>query len=380
MSQKPASLCMACKQYASHDLYVKQKLAHFSRRLDALNALNASTLRCIAVPGWEVNLTLSADSGNITLNATYRGSALKQTHKHKADSVVKLIQHVVQLHQPMLLPELRQLQDRRSSFFVSINDFQAEDRGSPLPLLERCTTVSSTAGVPIPDYTFNDYQEARSSNSDGRWQALLSILLNFAASNNVTQRQPKLTWRGSANQPHFIWTLPLEHRHRRTHAVAQLMQHRGRLERAGIKVDVQGGHLNWSQQCTSRYLLHLDGYSYSASLKYKLACGAVILRVTGGNLLHRGGRRFEPPLEWFEAVAPLTNVTIPILANMSDMEAKLLDIHENPSRLKALSTAATNYAQMHLSPDAVMCYLAVVLRTNIRLFGRWKRMCGRSDT
>lgn len=33
------------------------------------------------------------------------------------------------------------------------------------------------------------------------------------------------------------------------------------------------------QQCGARYLLHLDGNAYSASLKYKLACRSLVIVV-----------------------------------------------------------------------------------------------------
>ena len=373
---------MACAASSHYDAYVHHKLAVFVHRLAALNA-SKSKRRCRAVRGWDLNVTLIVAAGDIAVNASYSGQALASAHRHKADGVVELIERATRHHNRMLLGELLQLPNQRSSLFISINDFQSDDHGAHLPLLERCTTASSTAGVPIPDSTFARNHEARSSGDEGRWANVLSSLLRVAASRNTTRRLAKLTWRGEPrNQPTFLSELPIEHRRRRGHALRHVLQQRAQLAEAGIAVDVQGTpsttherHLSWPQQCISRYLLHLDGFSYSASLKYKLACGAVVLRVEGGNLLHRGGQQFEPPLEWFEAVHPLTSATIPVPANFSGWVEHLLRVHQDEERREALSTAAAEYARTHLSTDAVACYLASVLRAYLRLYGQWVRVC-----
>ena len=389
---------MACAASTRYEAYVEQKLAHFAHRISAVNSSKSKRRSCRAVRGWDLNVTLRAATDGIAVLASYSGQALAEAHRHKAEGVVQLIERAAYQHKLMLLAELFRLPNRRSSFYVSINDFQSDEQGAHLPLLERCTTASATAGVPIPDSTFASNHEARSSGGEGHWASVLSSLLRVAASKNTTRRLPRLTWRGEVrNQPTFLSELPLEHRRRRGYALREVLQQRARLAQAGIAVDVQGtsplsashvrwnaretghalqGHLSWPQQCASRYLLHLDGFSYSASLKYKLACGAVVLRVSGGNLLHRGAQQFEPPVEWFEAVHPLANATVPLLANLSGWVDELLRVNADEARREALSTAAANYARRHLSPDAVTCYMATVLRAYMRLYGKWEAVCG----
>ena len=120
------------------------------------------------------------------------------------------------------------------------------------------------------------------------------------------------------NEPAYKTDLPLMHRFRRSRML-QLIERQSRLAALGVQVDV--GHVKGKQgfnfvgmmqrfnrqpvdihtQCRSRYQLHVDGFS-AAALKYRLACGAVILRVTGGNSV---AHKLEVPIEWFEAVQPL---------------------------------------------------------------------------
>ena len=100
---------------------------------------------------------------------------------------------------------------------------------------------------------------------------------------------PRLAWRPSATpKQRAACSAPLASHERwsdRGSETALPPPSPGRLTLGSRHVTPPAGRanfLNLSSQCASRYLLHLDGNAYSAGLKYKLACGSLVLKVHSG--------------------------------------------------------------------------------------------------
>ena len=133
--------------------------------------------------------------------------------------------------------------------------------------------------------------------------------------------------------------------------------------------------VDWPTLCRSRYMLHLDGYSYAAALKYRLACGAIVLRVPGGNSI--GGQVVEAPIEWFEAATPMRPGVeyVPIWPNMSNLMDEVRELERDPERAQGISNAAVGYTSRALSPASVSSYMAELLHAYALFFSTWQRSC-----
>ncbi|GAX76443.1 hypothetical protein CEUSTIGMA_g3888.t1 [Chlamydomonas eustigma] len=114
-----------------------------------------------------------------------------------------------------------------------------------LPAFATCADEERT-DIPVPDFTFEDYPEAGYANTS--FWAIKELLhhkdsmghqQNGTDSENLGLKTDVVdTGFVTSNQKDFVWL---------------------------------------DRQCTYRYLLHTAGFSYSAGLKYKLACGSVLL-------------------------------------------------------------------------------------------------------
>ena len=124
--------------------------------------------------------------------------------------------------------------------------------------------------------------------------------------------------------------------------------------------------LNLSSQCASRYLLHLDGNAYSAGLKYKLACGSLVLKV------HSGFDEFYypglVPNEHFVPVKAVPNKHVE--RRMVPELLRLLEEAESPAgaaRARRIAAAGQRFVREQLSEQGISCYWYVLLRHYVLL-------------
>eukprot|EP00966_Prymnesium_polylepis_P076064 1763593-Prymnesium_polylepis.2 len=267
--------------------------------------------------------------------------------------------------------------------YLSFNDWtitHIQRFQSLLPLGEMCTVPSAVAGIPIPDWSFVEYPNINARREGIRntsWTALWSALQEqyFGAPPEAT-RDPVVRWRGRKTQPVFWKDAPLEIRIRRSIAGAHLSEPNATAALAvlGISNDVkiEREWMGWKDMCRALYQLHVDGYTNAYSLKYRLACGATMLRIEGGNWV---GRTTEVPTEWYEAVTPLEPGVhyLPVFANFSN----LVDQVVRTSRQDAgrIAQHAASYAKHHLSPDAVHCFKSTFITMYAKFYERYSRFC-----
>ena len=144
-------------------------------------------------------------------------------------------------------------------------------------------THPNTFDVPAPDYTFHKYHETGRQDS---WDSTRRAIGAAAAARSPwRERQPVLLWRGTTRSGRASqWEA-------RARAVAAVQRLAPRLAQQGVTVDLvdtgwgvdlrRHGVLSREAQCNARFLLHVRGTTYSASLRYQLACGSPVAAVLG---------------------------------------------------------------------------------------------------
>jgi hypothetical protein len=387
-----------------HQQYIDERLRPYHSRLSLSS--DSHRLKKVCMPyGWHFRVAIAARVAPADhaqprhrqvydVAATFAGDALKPRHRHKANGMLELLLQALReqlrrgngLHQ-----RVASLPNGTMVLFYQISDFPYFEAGL-LPVVEMCTAHESSGGVPTPDFTFWSYPSVKSKTLDRtEWPVVLKRLGQLHASLGAN-RTSMLTWRGDTMMEPGLAarTLPREHQFRRSIALRHVASLGAALAAAGVEADVghygslhlrpsmrglERARASWPDMCRSRYMLHLDGYSYSASLKYRLACGAVVLRVQGAVGV---GRRSLPPIEWFEAATPLRPDIeyVSILPNLSNLVTEVQRLQRDPLRAQRLSDAAARYAATAIAPAAVSSYLEAFLAAYATLFGRWVLRCG----
>ena len=387
--------------HRKHTSYVAGRLQSFHTRLAALPANNDTRSprrpNKYCLPRWwhlRVAVGASVIDGRRTFNtaATFIGDALKPLHRHKAEGALKLLQQHLRVEpcNTLLHEQVASLPNRSMTLYYVITDWPVVQHGL-LPVFEHCTSASAT-GVPIPDFTFWHYPAINPKSlgpaAGGRsgWEAARQQLGELHATLGPN-RTSTITWRGDQlNEPGGgkEKTLPGDHRFRRSRMLRDLWHMRASLSALNVSSDVvhissryptNQPRTSWIDMCRSRYMMHVDGYSYAAALKFRLACGAVVLRIAGANSFFNN--RLEAPIEWFEAATPLTPGVeyVAIDANRSNLLDEVRQLQSDPLRARAISDAAATYAATAISPAAVSSYLAAVLTAYAALFARWSSRC-----
>ena len=370
------------------DVHAKPQKAFLKTRFrqlrDSLNRMGLqqappSARQC--VPQWELRVTIKTTLSALEVQVAYGINALKD--RARADGTVATLLEALEMSDSFALAHhISLLRPPCLHIFVSLSDFVMGNIAS-WPLLGLVTSAHAS-NFPVPDWTFAQTPHPNSiqpNSSMISWAEASKSLLNHARQTPPRSRNPTLTWRGSpANQPFFSRALPFEQRHRRTLAlrVVKRLNRSGQMARIGLSTDVRSSlhsRLSWLQMCAARYQLHLAGFSsYAVALKQRLACGSVVLRPKAIDPI---GPHLEPSLEWWQAVSPLsTNVElVDIDANLTELAATLASLEREPERAARISTAASDYVDRVLSPDAVSCYWHQLLMGLVPLVIDWRQRC-----
>ena len=109
-------------------------------------------------------------------------------------------------------------------------------------------------------------------------------------------------------------------------------------------------------QCRAKYLLHVDGNAYSASLKYKLACGSLVIALR--SWYHEW---FYPGLEEGKHYV--------VVDSWAQFNATLRRFRGDAGDAQARRIAAQGmkFARQQLVPSARNCYWYHALRHYLRL-------------
>lgn len=315
----------------------------------------------------------------------YTAASLKPAERLKVDGLSSVLLDAVRHHAQAIHTLLAHDAHHPLEMFFDTGDFLGQTWTELLPLLAYTTSAHSNT-LPVPDWTFAN-ASLGITTPNVPWEELRRALLAQAARSDPPKRVPLVQWRGTLHEPSWVHELPSEQRARRSLAVRTFKRLNHTLvSTLGIASDVHfasdspshPAHLTWPSACNARYQLHVDGIAaYSLALKYRLTCGAVVLRVPGVSVV---GNHIEPQREWWEAAVPPTagveyEQLDPTL-NASKLLATLRRLEaDDGAHARRVGRAAAEYAAEQLSPAAVRCYWRSLLVEYASLHARVRRAC-----
>lgn len=259
----------------------------------------------------------------------------------KSPCIVQGLRNAVETHQ-RALAEL--LGGRELKLTIETEDFPITSvrSGARLPSFAMCAAKESI-DIPIPDFTYGCYPETRYGN-DSSWPRIFALLDHKASALSWSDRATDLFQRSNWGVGPRRSLLPaivkaVEDRARAaTKGNPDDQPSREMLREAlgGADLDVEDTKFMASHSdsyrrleawCDHKYALHTAGFSYSAALKYRLACGGLVFRVPSRwtefyepGLEHAGAAVTLPPYEhefgderlkeWVEQALPIIADTI----------------------------------------------------------------------
>ncbi|KAL4853837.1 Golgi apparatus protein 1 [Chlorella vulgaris] len=229
----------------------------------------------------EVVLRHNKSTGRVDMEAI---EVSKPNQEHKKRCMLGLLADAVQRYSAELT-EL--LGDRTLRLIVETEDFAVVFRGQhwKLPAFAMCTD-NTHSDIPVPDFTFSCYPEARYRNSS--WPAIQDLLQRKSDMVGWHERDPEIFHRSNWKVGPRQGLMPLLQSYDNGSAGVSAEEAFG----AGLDIgdtgfvtvskgQAHGKHNEFvwlDGQCDHKYLIHTAGFSYSAGLKYKLACGSIVFK------------------------------------------------------------------------------------------------------
>ncbi|CAL0301690.1 unnamed protein product [Lupinus luteus] len=146
---------------------------------------------------------------------------------------------------------------------------RTEHQSMPLPLFRYCTTKEHF-DIPFPDWSFWGWPEINIRT----WQEEFLDIKKGSRAVSWKNKIPLAYWKGNPDVASPV-RLELLNCNDSSQWGAQIMrQDWGEAARSGFKQS------KLSDQCNHRYKIYAEGYAWSVSLKYILACGSVTLIIS----------------------------------------------------------------------------------------------------
>jgi len=207
--------------------------------------------------------------------------------------------------------------------------------------------------VLMPCFSLWNWPEARA----GQWSDRFESILSMGHKLEFSKRVPKLFWRGADNDWKRRWFIEMGKKYPDTIDVSGMdwIRKSGVLSHKG-----SDNYKTLEQHCSYKYLLHLEGASYSSRIKYLLLCGSTVvfnvieyweeywyhLLENGKNIIFFNGNLNETAL----------NSTLDFLKN-------------NEDRAKDIGARGRQIVQNYLNEHAVGCYWWKLLHEYGKLVG-----------
>ncbi|CAF3840972.1 unnamed protein product [Rotaria sp. Silwood1] len=202
--------------------------------------------------------------------------------------------------------------------------------------------------VSIPCFSFWSWPEARIT----RWNKKIISIKKAGDRKTFAMKKSKLFWRG-AETGRRVDIVPIAKKHREIMDVSFMdWQIPEFLNRSTHKE-----YRTLEQHCNYKYLLHLEGNTFSGRLKYLLICASPVIF-----LKINGWEEF-----WYHLLKHKENIII--LDSVS--EASLLNMTnyllENSERASHIGINGRNLVLKYLNEQAIICYMRNVLLTYSKL-------------
>eukprot|EP00887_Chlorella_sp_A99_P000462 scaffold17.g462.t1 len=286
----------------------------------------------------------------------------KPNQRYKKDCLLATLRAAVEEHGAALGAAL----DRRAlRFVVGTEDFGIVWRGAKwrLPAFALCTDDDHT-DIPVPDFTFTCYPETRYKNSS--WPAIQELLQRKSDMVPWGERHSSIfhrsNWGTYLNGSAGVSDVEALGAELDIEDTGFVSVHQGK---AATKHD----NFEWlDAQCDYKYTIHTAGFSYSAGLKYKLACGSLVFKFDS-----TFKEFYEPALQDGVHVVRLksTNDGVDPQQFKGETVPRIKEVVTRTLHSKGLPRIAAEgqrFVREQLTPAALRCYWYQALVEYDRLF------------
>ncbi|KAG2500359.1 hypothetical protein HYH03_001933 [Edaphochlamys debaryana] len=286
----------------------------------------------------------------------------RHNEPHKPEGMQKVIEKAVKQHNADLV---RALKGRDIRFIFGTEDFPIVENHLKLrvPSFQMCANPM-WYDVPVPDFTWEVYHQTRYANTS--WWDLRQLLLTKGALLPWRHRKSDLFLRGDDGVGYRKTLMPI---------MREIQMNRSDIALFGVHANAHSTgyytssdtHFAWLDNwCHHRYLLHTSGLTYSASLKYKLACGSVVIAFENDYkefyypALKPGVHYLLYPEE--EKVKFIKEVAPKIKEEVRRIQ------EENEEEPPSMARAAHHFALTQLTQEALSCYWYRAILAYSKLF------------
>ncbi|GAB4819248.1 hypothetical protein N2152v2_006294 [Parachlorella kessleri] len=243
------------------------------------------------------------------------------------------------------------------------------ERGPVIAPAKHSLDPNHTHVLLAPDHTFGEWVEARTPS----WAEMQALLAASARDHTWEGRAPILLFRGAPMGPTRA-------------ALADSMHHWAAAHNWHLDIKIREGihspqeFKSMFQHCAHKYLLHLEGNSYSGRLKYLLSCGAAVvwLGARDTNLTSAYHEFYYHLLNADEHLLHIEtgeNKTTGEQNNMAaQLAAALKGLLANDTKARSMGHAAQHAARALLTPDHVQRYWYRLLTRYAQLQGFQPRL------
>lgn len=301
-------------------------------------------------PGHDV-ITLEYDPtmDSYAVNAVPRFPA---NQEYKRQCILHPLQAAIKLHGRALANKFER---KTLKFVLCTEDFGMIWRrsGIKLPAFAMCTDEGHI-DVPIPDFTYGCYPETHYTNSS--WPAIADMLSTKSMMTPWSMRGSSIFFRGNWGVGPRQGLMPFLSELSANGSDVALLGAPLDIADSGFIVSKKENFVWLDDQCTHKVAIHTAGFSYSAALKYKLACGALVLKFES---IFK--EFYEPGLvDGVHVISlPAGERGVDVEDFISNSAPKIREAVEkaiSDELMPAIAAAGKAFAMEQLSTDALSCY------------------------
>lgn len=299
-------------------------------------------------PGQDlVELVYSEKTQAYDLNITERFPA---NVEHKSRCIRIALRKAIEDHGKALAEEFG---GKSMRFVVTTEDFGIVFRhmNSKLPAFAM-STDRDHVDVPVPDFTFGCYPETHYDKDS--WLDVRNLLLDSSSKMAWSDRVDALFHRSNWGVGPRRGLMPL---------LEKLHKEKKDIDVLGTNLDIKDTGFATAnmerfvplhEQCKYKSQIHTAGLTYSAGLKYKLACGSLVIKFTS-----KFEEFYEPALKdgvhVIQVDATDDGVDEGQFFNVSAPKIKSA-VQENKKQQSRVAKGGQNFVQYNLTEDALSCY------------------------
>lgn len=162
-------------------------------------------------------------------------------------------------------------------FVVTTEDFGIIFRSqkSKLPAFS-LSTDSKHTDIPVPDFTFGCYPSTH--YNDSSWESIKGKLFRASDALEWSKRRDVIFHRSNWGVGPRQGLMPMLEKMHEEGKDAKLLGAELDIGDTGFLTRSQEAFVSLEEQCQFKSQIHTAGFSYSAGLKYKLACGSLVIQ------------------------------------------------------------------------------------------------------